>query len=307
MKFLITGAWQGAAQHIPEIEALGHEVVFMQQEKDALPTEAGTVEGIIGNGIFLYHPMETFTSLHYVQLTSAGFDRVPMEYAAAHGITVLNARGVYSVPMAEYAVAGVLALYKKMFLFHNKQKAHLWQKERDLPELSGRTAAVFGCGSVGRECAKRFSAFGMKVVGVASSPGRRPYFEEVFAADEAETVLAGSDVVICALPLLPETEHFFDGKRFAAMKDGAVFVNISRGRIADTGALMEALAGGKLAGAVLDVFEDEPLAPESPLWDTENVIITPHNSFSGEGNRRRLWELIFDNLRKYDELHCSGS
>ncbi len=307
MKFLITGAWQDAAQHIPEIEAMGHEVVFLQQEKDALPTAAGTVEGTIGNGIFLYHPIEEFTNLRFVQLTSAGFDRVPMEYAAAHGITVLNARGVYSVPMAEYAVLGVLALYKRIFLFHNSQKAHRWLKERDLPELFGKTVSIFGCGSVGGECAKRFAAFGMRAVGIGRSAGKRPYFEEVYTAAEAEKILAESDVVVCALPLLPETEHFFDEKIFAAMKEGAVFVNISRGMIADSKALAEALSGGRLAGAVLDVFEEEPLGDDSPFWDMENVLITPHNSYSGEGNQRRLWKLIFDNLRKYDELHCSGS
>ena len=157
MKLLITGAFGGAKEHIPEIEAMGHEVVFMQQEKDELPADPRTIEGVIGNGIFLHHPMEAFTSLKYVQLTAAGFDRVPMEYAVSRGIAVRNARGVYSVPMAEFALAGVLALYKRTILFHNNQKNHEWVKMRDLPELGGRNAAVFGCGSVGIECAKRLA------------------------------------------------------------------------------------------------------------------------------------------------------
>ena len=297
MKLLITGAWGGAAAHIPEIEAMGHEVVFLQQEKDALPADPGTIEGIIGNGLFLYHPIEEFSKLRYIQLTSAGFDRVPMDYAAAHGIMVRNARGVYSVPMAEFAAAGVLALYKRTILFHNNQKEHLWRKMRDLPELCGRNAAVFGCGSVGIHCAKRFAAFDMHVAGIDAVPGERPYFEAVYPVEETGKVLAVSDVVVCALPLLPETVHFFDEARFAAVKDGAVFVNISRGPVVDTEALTGALKSGKLAGAVLDVFEEEPLSADSPLWDMENVLITPHNSFSGEGNQRRLWEVIDRNLK----------
>ena len=300
MKLLITGAWREASRYIPKIEALGHEVVFLQQESDPLPAEAGSIEGIIGNGIFLAHPMGTFSSLRFVQLTSAGFDRVPMDEAARRGIRVLNARGVYSIPMAEFAAAGVLALYKQTIVFHHNQKEHRWMKLRDLPELCGRTAAVFGCGSVGTECAKRFAAFGMQVLGVDAVPGVRPYFEKIAPVSEAENVLREADVVLSALPLLPETVHFFDAERFSGMKDGAVFVNISRGAIADTEALTEALRSGKLMGAVLDVFEEEPLPADSPLWDMDNVLLTPHNSFSGDGNAARLSELIMRNLRESD-------
>ena len=301
MKLLITGAFDGAKEHIPEIEAMGHEVVFMQQEKDELPADPRTIEGVIGNGIFLHHPIEAFTSLRFIQLTAAGFDRVPMEYAVSRGIAVRNARGVYSVPMAEFALAGGLALYKRTILFHNKQKNHEWVKMRDLAELGGRNAAVFGCGSVGIECAKRLATFDMCVRGVDAVPGERPYCREVLPVEETEKALAASDIIICTLPLLPETVHFFDDGRFSAMKDGAVFVNISRGAVVDTEALIRALRSGKLMGAVLDVFEEEPLSETSPLWDMENVLISPHNSFSGEGNRARLWEVFRENLREFTE------
>ncbi len=297
MKLLVTGAWRDAGRFIPEIEQMGHEVVFLQQEKDPLPADPGTIEGIVGNGLFLYHPMEDFSALRFVQLTSAGFDRVPMDLAAARGVKVLNARGVYSVPMAEFAAAGVLALYKRTILFHNNQKEHSWIKLRDLPELGGRTAAVFGCGSVGTECAKRFAAFDMRVMGVDAVLGERPYFEKIVPVSEADRVLREADVVLSALPHLPETVHFFNAERFLSMKDGAVFVNISRGAVADTAALAGALRSGKLMGAVLDVFEEEPLPSDSVLWDMDNVLVTPHNSFSGEGNAARLSELIMRNIR----------
>ena len=146
MNLLITGAWQGAKDHLDALRAMGHEIVFLQQEKDALPVDPAWVEGVICNGLFLHHPIESFPNLQYIQLTSAGFDRVPMDYAKAHGIEIHNARGVYSIPMAEFSIAGVLQLYKQGRFFYENQKARRWEKRRDLMELSGKTVLILGCG-----------------------------------------------------------------------------------------------------------------------------------------------------------------
>ena len=148
MNLLVTGAFDCTEKELNMLCERGHEVVFMQQEKSPLPCEAGWVEGIIGNGIFLSHSIEQFTSLRYIQLTSAGFDRVPMDYVEQHGIEIHNARGVYSVPMAEFAVSGVLQLYKQSRYFHENQKAHKWEKHRGLTELYGKQVCIVGCGSV---------------------------------------------------------------------------------------------------------------------------------------------------------------
>ena len=286
MELLVTGAFSGAKQHIRELEEKDHRVHFLQFEKDELPCPPDQIEGVICNGLFLFHAIEKFTRLRFIQLTSAGYDRVPMDYVKANGIQIYNARGVYSIPMAEAAVAGVLVLYRKMYVFHDNQKRHIWEKHRDLLEISGKTVGIFGFGSVGTECAKRFEAFGARVVGVNSS----------WAPDKADLLLRESDIVICALPLTESTGHYFDAERISLMKPTAVFVNLSRGGTVDTAALAHALAEGRLYGAVLDVFEEEPLGTESPLWDMENVIITPHNSFVGEGNEERLWGVIRENL-----------
>ena len=165
MNLLITGAWQEAREHFDEIEALGHSIVFMQQEKDALPCDPGWVEGTICNGLFLHHPIDAFPNLRFIQLTSAGFDRVDMAYVQSHGIEIHSARGVYSIPMAEFALCGVLRLYKQTRFFEENQRAHRWEKHRGLRELFGKTVVIVGCGSVGTECAKRFSAFGCRVIG----------------------------------------------------------------------------------------------------------------------------------------------
>ena len=286
MELLVTGAFSGAKQHIRELEEKGHRVHFLQFEKDELPCPPDQIEGVICNGLFLFHAIEKFTWLRFIQLTSAGYDRVPMEYVKANGIQIYNARGVYSTPMAEAAVAGVLDLYRKMYVFRENQKRHIWEKQRDLLEISGKTVGIFGFGSVGTECAKRFEAFGARVVGVNSS----------WAPDKADFLLRESDIVICALPLTESTRHYFDAERISLMKPTAVFVNLSRGGTVETAALAHALTEGRIYGAVLDVFEEEPLGTESPLWDMENVIITPHNSFVGDRNEERLWGVIRENI-----------
>ena len=297
MNLLITGAWQQAKLHMPELEKMGPHVQFLQFEKDELPCPYEWVEGIIGNGIFLSHPIEKFPKLRYIQLTSAGFDRVPMDYVKAHGIIIHNARGVYSVPMAEYAVAGVLSLYKEQRLFTHNQMEHTWEKKRDLRELLGRKVCILGCGSVGTECAKRFEAFDCKIVGVDIVIREIPHFSCVYHLDEVEFALSDADIVVITLPLTEETYHIFDKCILDTMKPGAVVVNIARGALVDTDALVDAL-NSKLGGAVLDVFEEEPLK-ESPLWDMDNVIITPHNSFVGDGNDQRMSKVIMENLEKY--------
>ena len=158
MNLLVTGAWSEGKNCIAELEAMGHTVTFMQYEKDELPCSYEWVEGVICNGLFLTHPIEKFTNLRYIQLTSAGFDRVDMDYVKSHGIKIHNARGVYSIPMAEFALCGVLQLYKQAAFFRENQRKHLWEKHRGLLEIAGKNVLIVGCGSVGNECAKRFAA-----------------------------------------------------------------------------------------------------------------------------------------------------
>lgn len=295
MKILVTGAWADAAVHIPEIVKKGHEVIFLQNEKDALPCEYDDVEAVICNGLFLNHRIENFTNLKYIQLTSAGYDRVPMDYIREHGIKIFNAGGVYSIPMAEFAIAGVLQLYKKLSFFQDNKKGHKWEKNRGVLELNGKTVCIIGCGSVGTECAKRFSAFGCRVLGLDVFSSDKEFFDEIKTMDNLENLIGQSDVVVLTLPLTEKTNHLINENTLSYFKKNSIIVNIARGKIIDTQALIEALEES-LGGAVLDVFEDEPLGEESPLWDFENVIITPHNSFVGDGNSRRLRELIFKNL-----------
>lgn len=295
MNILVTGAWADAVLHIPEIEKNGHKVFFLQNEKDSLPCGYDDVEAVICNGLFLYHDIESFKNLKYIQLTSAGYDRVPMDYVKEHGIEIFNAGGVYSIPMAEFALAGVLQLYKKLGSFYDNQKNHKWEKNRCILELNGKTVCIIGCGSVGTECAKRFSAFGCKILGLDIFPMEKDFFDKIEAMEKLGDIVGQSDVAVLTLPLTEKTEHLINEKTLSLFKKNSVIVNIARGKIIETQALVKALQEN-LGGAVLDVFEDEPLGEDSPLWDSENVIITPHNSFVGDGNSQRLKDLIFKNL-----------
>ena len=299
MKFLITGAWQQAKEYIPKIEKK-HKVEFLQQEKDDLPCDPSWVEGIIGNGIFLFHPIEEFSNLCYIQLTSAGYDRVPMGYVKKKGIKINNARGVFSIPMSEYALSGVLALYRKQRFFLENQKLRRWEKERTLIELYGKKVCIIGCGSVGAECAMRFEAMGCMVYGIDPMVREHQYFFDIYHTDDLKYVLRKSDVVIITLPLTEETKGMFDADVLGAVKNGAVLVNIARGAIIKTEALIDELKSGRIS-AVLDVFEEEPLSENNELWNMENVIITPHNSFVGEGNGKRMSDVIMNNLISYEE------
>ena len=295
MKLLITGAWNCTSEQLNQIEAMGHTIVFMQNEKDSLPCAYEDVEGVICNGLFLSHPIEKFTSLRYIQLTSAGFDRVPMEKISARGIKIFNARGVYSIPMAEYALWGVLSLYKKARFFEANRQEKTWDKCREVFELFGKTVLIVGCGNVGLECAKRFKAFGTNMLGVDLAERQDENFGNVYPFDKLGEALEKADVVVLTLPLTSQTKGLISIEMLEKMKEGSLLVNIARGQIVDENELIKALKR-KLLGAVLDVFETEPLEKTSELWNLENVIVTPHNSFVGENNEKRLLKVILDNL-----------
>ena len=292
MNLLITGAWQGAKEHFEEIEKLGHKVVFLQQEKCELPVTEEWVEGVICNGLFLYHPIERFVNLRYIQLISAGFDRVDLNYVKEKRITINNARGVYSIPMAEFVLARVLEQYKRLVIFREQQKQKAWNKLRDLQELFDKRVLIIGCGSVGTECAKRFKAFGCEVVGVDVIPRMDINYSCMVGLEMLDDELENADVIVLTLPLTDETKGLIDRKRLELIKSNGILVNIARGAIVEQGDLE------KWDGiAILDVFEEEPLEKSSPLWKKENFFITSHNSFVGEKNNNRLNTVIMRNLK----------
>ena len=301
MKMLVTGDLINNKKTMQSLEKMGHTLFKMPSERDGMPVAYDEVEGVICNGLFLYHDIEKFKNLKYIQLSSAGFDRVPMEYVRENDIQIFNARGVYSIPMAEFALMGVLNIYKKSLFFSDNQKNHKWIKNRELTELFGKTVCIVGCGNVGTECAKRFSAFGTTIISVDLIDPKWEYGQEFYPIDKLENALGKADVVVLTLPLTDKTHHLFNKDILGKMKKGAILVNIARGAVIDEEALKKALTEKQLSGAVLDVFENEPLSEDGALWDMENVIITPHNSFVSDANGKRLSEVIINNLKNWSK------
>ena len=298
MNLLICGSWQDASEYFDEIRALGHEIAFLPQDRDMPPVEPAWVEGVIGNSFYQYHKLEDYVNLKYMQVLSAGLDRVPLDVVRRRGITLKNARGVYSGPMAEHAVWAVLTLYRQRDTYMQNQTGHIWKKLRTIPELAGKTVCILGCGSVGTACAERFGAMGCRVIGINRTPRETPAFPRIFSFSEMAEALGMADIVVVTLPLNDETRHLMNEERFGQMKEGALLVNIARGPLVDTEALLAAL-DSRLGGAALDVFETEPLPADSPLWERSDLLLTPHNSFVGEHNAERLDAVVLGNLRRY--------
>jgi phosphoglycerate dehydrogenase-like enzyme len=243
-------------------------------------------------------------NLKWLQTFSAGVDSPFFIQLMERGVTLSNASGASGSPIAQTAILYMLALSRDMRSWMRKQDRREWQQHR-FDELDGASLAVIGMGPIGSEVARIAGAMGMKVEAVRrSARGDEPC--PVFGFDELHAVLGRADWVVSALPLAPETRNIFGAQAFAAMRDGARFINVGRGELVDEDSLVEALRSGKLSGAALDVFVTEPLPVESPLWDMENVIITPHNSGSSRSTGARSQRIFVDNLARWsrgERLH----
>lgn len=301
MNLLVTGAWRDAKEYLGEIEEMGHTVKFLQYEKDPLPCEYDWVEGVICNGLFLYHPIERFSKLKYIQLTSAGYDRVPIEYIKRHDIKLYNANGVYSIPMAEWAVLSVLEIYKNAYLFFEKQQKGIWKKDDSLLELTDKKVCFIGYGSVGKETAKRFAGFGTENIAVNRSKVNDKNIQQWVPLDKIDEILPKVDVIILCIALTKETKYLINNTRLSKMKNDSVIVNCSRGNIINEEALCQYLRAGKFRGVALDVFSKEPLVKENELWREPRVILSPHNSFVGDKVRDRMYSVIYNNLAEWKD------
>lgn len=298
MKLLLTGAFKYSEGQLNRLKLLGYEIVFIQDERIPLQIEVSDIEAVVCNGLFLYNDIKKFKKLKFIQLTSAGLDRIPLDYINEHRIKIFNAKGVYSIPIAEWVVLKILEIYKKSRLFYIAQHNHKWEKQRNLFELTNKTASIIGFGDVGVEIAKRLRVFGVNIIGVGRRQIQSELIDEYYLIDSIDEVLNKSDIVILTLPLTEETRHLINNNKITSMKNKSVLINVSRGAVIDQTALVKSLKKDKFLGVALDVFEIEPLPLDSQLWDFDEAIVTPHNSFESNEVNERFFELAFENLAK---------
>jgi phosphoglycerate dehydrogenase-like enzyme len=248
----------------------------------------------------LDHVVSRAPRLRWVHSASAGVDRIATPVVRERGIVVTNARGVFSRPIAEYVVMMSLAIARRLPQLLELQRERTWQplRGRELAEL---TVAIIGYGSIGEEVARLLRPFGCRVIATRRHPERGSGDAanvELFGLDDLAEVLRAGDIVVVAAPLTDETAGLIGAEQLAEMREDAWLINIARGRLIDELALRRALESGWIGGAVLDVFSEEPLSPESPLYRTPNVIITPHTSWASDRVIERSVELFIDNLRR---------
>ncbi|TDL66566.1 D-2-hydroxyacid dehydrogenase [Rhodococcus qingshengii] len=240
------------------------------------------------------------SKLKWLQTWSAGVDSLPLEMLESRYITVTSANGVHAYPISETIYALMLSLTRKIHTYVKNQQERKWHHSDMKLEMHEKTVGIIGVGTIGKEAAKIAKAFGMKVLGVRHSGKQQEFVDEMFTTNQLDAVLPKCDYVVVTLPLTKETNRLFGAKQFDLMKSSAFFINIGRGEIVVEGDLISALQRGQIAGAGLDVFEQEPLTVDSPLWEMENVIITPHTSGSTEHyNQRVIENILIPNLQNY--------
>jgi len=217
-------------------------------------------------------------SLRWIHSISAGVEKLLFPELVASAVPLTNARGVYKRSLAEFAVLGILFHTKNVRRLIDAQRAHLWD-DFTVSFANERIMGVVGYGEIGRECALLAKGIGLKIHAMRRNPaksGQDPLLDRVFGPEELHRMLAAVDVLLCSAPLTGETHHLISDAEFACMKPDAIVINVGRGPVIDEAALVRALQSRRIAGASLDVFEHEPLPESSPLWNMDNVLISPH-------------------------------
>ncbi|MEY4016024.1 MAG: hypothetical protein RIS46_1020 [Actinomycetota bacterium] len=237
------------------------------------------------------------TSLKWMHTFSAGVDSPFFVQLMERGIRLTNSSGATASPIAQTTILYMLALSRNVRAWFQHQDKHEWTRH-GFTELDGARLAVIGMGPIGAEIARLGVALNMHVEAIRRTPnGNEPC--PTFSFEHLPEVLSRADWVAVALPLTPETRLLFDTETFAIMKPGAHFINVGRGELVDEESLIAALKSGHVAGAALDVFATEPLPADSPLWDMDNVIITPHSSAASPQSGLRSEEIFLDNLARF--------
>ncbi len=300
-------AWQIPAPHVAELRKRFPEITFVHEVEPAAVLASIRDVDISFSSRLSPEMVERARSLCWVHSSAAAVEGLlPLPDLGKRGIVVTNSRGIQAVPISEQVMAGLLALARRMDLTLAAQREKRWIQSELCDTawpwmLYGRRMTIIGLGTIGVEVARRAHAFGIRVTGVRRRADRpKPDFvDRIFGLDRLEHAFEGCDILVIAAPFVSHTSRLIGRSDLAKLNRGAILVNVARSQIVDHDAMIEALRTQQLGGAVLDVFEQEPLDPSSPLWSMPNVIISPHSS----GFRKSHWDDVIDlfseNVRRY--------
>jgi phosphoglycerate dehydrogenase-like enzyme len=275
---------------------------FAVRDSATLERRVGEADVLVVSGLWQNRLLDRATKLRFIQAIGAGTDQFPREELAKRSIRLASAHGVNYRAVAEHAMALILALSRRLPEARDNQGKRVWRSMIGDPsqredEIGGKMLLVVGLGQIGGRLAQLAKAFDMRVVGLRRNPAAgRGAADAVHGAGELKSLLAEADFVVLTCPLTKETEKLLDAEALAQMKLSAYLVNVARGRVVDEAALIEAVAARRIAGAGIDVTVEEPLAPNSPLWGMEHVLITPHTAGETRHYEDNVIEILRDNL-----------
>lgn len=245
--------------------------------------------------------IEQAHQLKWIMVVSAGMEKMPFDAIDKRGILVTNARGIHKIPMAEYTISMMLQTYRQAKVLTEQEKSCVWNRKVNMQEIHGKTILIIGAGAIGGEIARLAKAFSMKTIGINRSGKAVEYVDKIVTLTKLDEVLPEADFVVNVLPSTKETTHILTENHFELMKETAVFINIGRGNVVSEQILIDALKQKKIAHAVLDVFETEPLPSDHIFWKLENVTVTPHLSGISKLYLPRAMEIFKENLKRYKQ------
>ena len=297
MKVLITV--KISDEQLEKIKSLGYEIIRISESKIKNCEEVDDADILVTYNPFKRLDISKMKNLKYIMLTSVGFDQLPKEKVIKQNIQVTNNRGGYSITMSEWIVMCILEIYKKSKMLYKQQQDKVWHMDFGISELYGSRIGFLGTGTIAVEAAKRLNGFGVEIWGYNTNGREVEYFDRCFGKNQINEIFKNCDVVVSTMPCTENTIGMIDKDKFELMKQGSSFINVGRGKIVNEEDLIKYL--DKFKGVALDVFEQEPLPKESPLWDADNVIVTPHNCWVSDKNDIRVEKLMYSNLKKYKE------
>lgn len=275
---------------------------FQVRTLDELTTRIGGADVLVVSGLWRNTLLDQAPRLKFIQAIGAGVDQFPQDELRRRGIRLASARGVNRNAVSEHSMACILALARHLHTGRDNQHKHQWRgmisnlAQRE-DELGGKTLLIVGLGAIGSRLARLAKAFDMQVIATKRNPAQvAALVDGVYPPSQLLELLPRADFVVLTCPLTPETQNLIDARALAAMKPGAYLLNMARGRCVDEPALLAALQQGAIAGAAIDHFWDEPLPAESPFWELENVLITPHTAGETRQYEDNVIDILLENL-----------